>query len=154
MDNITVTYGQHISPIDPYNTLFPTDGNVNPFDRFMENQKRNKRSLETMISPILMAPSWIAEEIEVPIVFKPTPFSKPIYLTSVMRKLKRTSNKREQFISNLKLRKNLPEKKFKELYLNEHITKVKEYQTAKNRRKRAAISHLMTHHYPEPFWFY
>uniref|UniRef100_A0A0K0ERN4 Uncharacterized protein n=1 Tax=Strongyloides stercoralis TaxID=6248 RepID=A0A0K0ERN4_STRER len=85
LDNITITYGQHLSPIDPYSSYLFPDFKSNYFENFIENQnKRNKRYTDVednykQIYQVKLVPKYI----NIPIVYKPYPWLKPLYVTSI-----------------------------------------------------------------------
>uniref|UniRef100_A0A0N5B683 Uncharacterized protein n=1 Tax=Strongyloides papillosus TaxID=174720 RepID=A0A0N5B683_STREA len=94
-DNVTVTYGQHISPIDPYKSLL--------FDE--PHHSRLKRNVDHDFSHNIFEKYlayFVPKYIEIPLVYKLYPAMKPIYITSIKKNfpINNFKNKYQNFFHN------------------------------------------------------
>ncbi|CEF63278.1 Hypothetical protein SRAE_1000154100 [Strongyloides ratti] len=86
LENVTVTYGQHISPIDPQKSLFIDDN----------FHSRIKRNINYNIYPEIFkkfsVKYLVPEFIEIPLVYKLYPYMKPIYISSIKKRISSISS--------------------------------------------------------------
>uniref|UniRef100_A0A0N4ZDY5 Uncharacterized protein n=1 Tax=Parastrongyloides trichosuri TaxID=131310 RepID=A0A0N4ZDY5_PARTI len=125
LDNITVTYGQHLSPIDPYSSYLFPENRIGAFEKFNQvHGGRAKRYTSNQIDhkPIYET-KWAPEYVEIPILYKsPYPWMKPIYITSIKKPInKKVSKLRE--LSTYDLKKLLQKQRHSRNYNNNNNIK-------------------------------
>uniref|UniRef100_A0A0N5BY09 Uncharacterized protein n=1 Tax=Strongyloides papillosus TaxID=174720 RepID=A0A0N5BY09_STREA len=101
LDNITVTYGQHLSPIDPYSSYLFPDIKSDYFEKFSGNRNRRTRrftNIENINKPMYEV-KLIPKYIEIPIVYKPYSWLKPLYVTSIKKPFNSIASIKDVFSS-------------------------------------------------------